>query len=461
MATSSLAASTTASTTRVTNKMQRVHSPHSYEKTNLCCHCMYIFLPGLRYHPLTPVQSKQCEWPFITSLTAYWLGQDKPSNSRRCQPEPLFAYTAYSLWGKLTRSHAWARWKLMSGTRRVKARRCSVTADLPSGPEPTCAASVNPGHRPRNHHHVPSTPCVSRSLRVLLFTCLHPYLALGAPPQILSPVRAATPAQAHSPAAKRSYKRAVKRASRFGVTTYLGRTFTAKQLGVRYQPDNSGEGPPSPQMATKPHDLRVLYWNAGGLHVSRHAELKHWLHTRDEYTRPDLVIITETHWPTTMEYQAVDWHAVHTGAGQSQGGILVLIHHSICPAHDIRYTEIKPGRLLHVRLSLQKRPAVDVLAVYQHAWNPDGGDGDRQARISKLLANRSDIWDRVSKWTRSVPARNLLFITGDMNCPLQRETTHVGRGASTLPPGHHYKAQGPWLMCSKHLGQSWASFSHL
>ena len=325
----------------------------------------------------------------------------------------------------------------MRGTRRVKALRDSVAAVTLSGPELTPAAPGRNNYHPRQHQRSISQPCVSRFLRMLTLTCVYPYLALGASSQTSSPARAAITEPSHSPAAKRSYKRAVKRASRFGVTTYLGRTFTAKQLRARYQPDNADRSSPSPQVETSAHNLRILYWNAGGLHASRHAELKHWLHIQDEHTRPDLVVITETHWPTTMEYPATDWQAVHTGAGQSQGGILVLVHNSVCPAHDIRYNELKPGRLLHVRISLQKRPAIDVLAVYQHAWNPDGGDGDRQARITRLLANRSDIWDRISKWARSVPARNLLLV----NCPLQRETTHVGRGTPPLPTGHHYKDQ--------------------
>ena len=428
-----------ASTTRVTNKMQRVHSPHSHVKTGLRCTCLSALLLQPQYYSLNLVLSLQGTKLTHTALTAHWLGQDTSFNENTF--EPLSACAVYSLWGKLTRSHAWARWKLMTGTRRVKALRDSVAAVTLSGPELTPAAPGRNNYHPRQHQCSISQPCVSRFLRMLTLTCFYPYLALGTSSQTSSPARAAITEPLHSPAAKRSYKRAVKRASRFGVTTYLGRTFTAKQLRARYQPDNVDRSSPSPLVETSAHNLRILYWNAGGLHASRHAELKHWLHIQDEHTRPDLVVITETHWPTTMEYPATDWQAVHTGAGQSQGGILVLVHNSVCPAHDIRYNELKPGRLLHVRISLQKRPAIDVLAVYQHAWNPDGGDGDRQARITRLLANRSDIWDRISKWARSVPARSLLLVAGDMNCPLQRETTHVGRGTPPLPTGHHYKDQ--------------------
>ncbi|CAE7458415.1 unnamed protein product [Symbiodinium natans] len=388
-----------ATTTRVTNKMQRVHSPHSHMKISLLCNCLSALLLRPQYYSPNPVLSMPDETLIQTALTTDWLGQDQ--SSRKTALAPLSACADYSLWGKLTRSHAWARWKLVVGTRRVKALRDSAAAVTLSGPEPPRAASGCSGHHPRHYQCSMSTSCFSRFLRVLILASFHPYLALGTSSHASNPARVAVSEPIHSSTAKRSYKRAVKRASRFGVTTYLGRTFTAKQLRTHYQPDNADRGSPSPQAETAAHGLRVLYWNAGGLHASRHAELKHWLHIQDQSTRPDLVVITETRWPTTMEYPATDWQAIHTGAGQSQGGILVLVHNSVCPAHDIRYNELKPGRLLHVRISLQKRPALDVLAVYQHAWNPDGGDGDRQARITRLLANRSDIWERISKWARS------------------------------------------------------------
>ena len=308
-----------------------------------------------------------------------------PAGTSPKRPQ-LVVSAAYLSWGKIMRSHAWARWKLLLKARRV-SKRSLATAAVPLEPETEYAASANRERHLSSHRRVHSRSCVPSLLRILVLTGFYPYLALGVSSQTFNPARTAIPEPMHSPAAKRSYKRAVKRASRFGVTTYLGRTFTAKQLSVRYQPDNAGSKSSSPQVETTAHGLRILYWNAGGLHASRHAELKHWLHIQDEHTRPDLVVITETHWPTTMEYPATDWQAVHTGVGQSQGGILVFVHNSVCPAHDIRYNELRPGRLLHVRISLQKRPALDVLAVYQHAWNPDGGDGDRQARISKPVGH--------------------------------------------------------------------------
>ena len=419
--------------------MPRLHSPTADQKTGLHCFCLHSLLLWHRV-PINTASVVRSEQVFRMTLTVHWLGQDTSSTTSWNKPEASSVSAAYLSWGKIMQSHAWARWKLLLKARRV-SKRSLATAAVPLEPETEHAASANRERHLSSHRRVHSRSCVPSLLRILVLTGFYPYLALGVSSQTFNPARTAIPEPMHSPAAKRSYKRAVKRASRFGVTTYLGRTFTAKQLSVRYQPDNAGSKSSSPQVETTAHGLRILYWNAGGLHASRHAELKHWLHIQDEHTRPDLVVITETHWPTTMEYPATDWQAVHTGVGQSQGGILVLVHNSVCPAHDIRYNELKPGRLLHVRISLQKRPALDVLAVYQHAWNPDSGDGDRQARITRLLANRSDIWERISKWARSVPARNLLLIVGDMNCPLLKETTHVGKGTPILPAGHHYRDQ--------------------
>ena len=191
-----------------------------------------------------------------------------------------------------------------------------------------------------------------------------------------------------------------------------------------------------PTAQAQPGNLRLLSWNCGGLHRARHAELTTWLAEAPVDVLPTILCCSETHWSQASEHTACTgsrkWHALHSGSGTSAGGLLVLISSHVCAAADIQLKEIAPGRLLHIRINLSGRPAIDLLACYQHACNPGRQDLKLQCTTEDLLhalvQQRLALWQSIESWIRSVPARNLLRIAGDLNVSLlHSDSQHVGK----------------------------------
>ena len=106
---------------------------------------------------------------------------------------------------------------------------------------------------------------------------------------------------------------------------------------------------------------------------------------------------------------------------------------------DIKHAEIKPGRLLRVRICSD--PAIDLLCVYQHAWNPAKAEYQQRSLSAEqlLMNNRQDIWQRMQGWIAGVPKRNLLVVLGDFNAALSPHHPHVGTGVG---PAHGHKKGG-------------------
>ena len=235
---------------------------------------------------------------------------------------------------------------------------------------------------------------------------------------------------------KQSLLRAQKRANRFGRTTYHGRVLTAKQLGSHSpKPAPKSASCTSPPPYPKPH-VDVLTWNSSGLSQSKLAELLAWLNAEDSPSRYRIVCITETHWSDTSEFHMQGWNAVHSGFSTKAAGILLLVHEDLCAPHQIRYKEILPGRLVHLRIYQGSAPAIDILGTYQYAWNLARGPGSQPQRRKALLDERLDVWQKIRSWVQSIPARNALLLIGDFNCGLKTHSTHVGRGISIPRSGY-------------------------
>ena len=145
-------------TTRTTNKMPRLHPPAAGQKTGLHCCCLHSLMPWLSV-PLNTASFVQGEHVPHMTLTVHWLGQDTSSSTRWNKPEPSSVSAAYLPWGKMMRSHAWARWKLLLKARRVTQRSLAEAAE-PLEPETTYAASANKGRHPSNHRSSHSRLCV-------------------------------------------------------------------------------------------------------------------------------------------------------------------------------------------------------------------------------------------------------------------------------------------------------------
>ena len=95
---------------------------------------------------------------------------------------------------------------------------------------------------------------------------------------------------------------------------------------------------------------------------------------------------------------------------------------------DVKHAEIHPGRLLHVRIC--SSPSIDLLCVYQHAWNPAKAEYQhRPLSAEQLLINeRQEVWQQIHGWIAGVPKRNLLVALGDFNASLSPQHPHIGQG---------------------------------
>ena len=246
-----------------------------------------------------------------------------------------------------------------------------------------------------------------------------------------------------TPCQKRSFKRAQVRAVRDGQTTYRGRLHTPASLSLA-SPGRSP--PPRRQNPTSNHSppasvgyYRVMTWNCGGLNVLRYRELIAWLQQLRQHTPVDIVCIQETRWKDCSEFSSEDWNCVHSGTGDAHAGVLFMIHRSVAPVTSIRFNHLVLGRMLHIRI--ETNPAVDLLGVYQHAWNVQSNPRQLslEQRTQELLRHRSHIRDVVSSWTRSIPKRNSLMVLGDFNAALSEHKPNIGPG--TQPHAHQHPDQ--------------------
>ena len=214
---------------------------------------------------------------------------------------------------------------------------------------------------------------------------------------------------------KRSFKRAVKRAQLHGSTVYRGRRLLA-------------DGPVLPvqeaaTVSVKPR-IRFISWNVGGLSEVLFEEVKHWL---NQSAQRDIGILVaqETHWDFTADWSTADWHFCHSSSGKrGSGGILVGIRCSMASGQSIRWQEIEPGRLLHVRcfLGLQQ---MDVVGFYQHAFLMKAGMTDQTFTQRKTLLRNLD------SLLASLPTRSHVLIGGDFNATLVSESRICGHGVLT------------------------------
>ena len=241
---------------------------------------------------------------------------------------------------------------------------------------------------------------------------------------------------------KRALRRAVNRAQKAPdlSTWYRGRRTHVQQLrqGQRVaagdccaaagrHPDRSA--PWNPRAHRR---LRIVTWSTGGLTGTRYGEILEWLRAEEIAGRTvDLCLLQETAWRDDQEFhttpivpEAGCYHAIHC-AGKEKAGILCLVRQGLVPSSGIRTVAKHPGRLLHVRLMFDT--PLDVLCVYQFAWNPHKTtlQGDK---TQALLRQRQRIWTGIDQWLRSIPQRNGCILAGDLNTPLVTEPGVCGQG---------------------------------
>ena len=108
-------------------------------------------------------------------------------------------------------------------------------------------------------------------------------------------------------------------------------------------------------------------------------------------------------------------------------------------ADCIRYRVLLEGRLLHVRVLL--RTPLDILCVYQEAWNPQKLTLDPSHKVEQLVKQRARVWQGISKWISQTPRRHGLVMLGDFNCPLVHDPPVCGPGLMSTA-SHPHRDQG-------------------
>ena len=219
-------------------------------------------------------------------------------------------------------------------------------------------------------------------------------------------------------AGKRSYQKALRQAAKTGTAFYRGKNLTLQQLG-----GTPAASPPAktskPQRANLHKDeIRYLSWNAGALTTAVWEELLSLLAT-EPFSEVKLVVVQETHWRGSWQFSQSGWHVVSSGTHKEQGaGVLIMVHSSLCKAKDIRFNEIMPGRLLHVRIPGESF-SLDIISFYQFVWRSKQTLTQNQEQRKEALA-------KLSQTIAQLPQRNTLLVAGDFNTSLKPDKKHVG-----------------------------------
>ena len=244
---------------------------------------------------------------------------------------------------------------------------------------------------------------------------------------------------------KRSLIRAWKRVQQTGMTWYRGRCLTMADFDHLHLPplpsQSSPQSPAVPAPVPKAdlqrcHDLHgprhrisCMLWNPGGLAAPRLDELRTLLDTH----RIPIGVFVETRWGFSSEWSDDRFHYVHSGASGPKGqGILIMLARSLCPTSHIRWREIHPGRLLHLRLLGGDRDT-DIVACYHFTFT----------RTQACQRARDGWWNQLDDTLRQLPTRNTLFLLGDYICCLPQSTGLVGSGAFRWKGRMHTGTQHP------------------
>ena len=220
------------------------------------------------------------------------------------------------------------------------------------------------------------------------------------------------------------------RAQTQGVTRYRGRTMNLQQLaGMQGQPEQRETTQDVRRKAAFAHPgdaACLLSWNVGGLSNAILDELFIWL-SLPPHQRIKIVLLQETRWQFTSEWESESWFILHSGHSKQKGaGVMTLISKDICSAEDVRSSEIASGRVLHTRIPAPGGlTSLDIVNVYQHAW-------DNRADAADLRRKRARILERVDTCIQQVPWRNLCICAGDWNVQLAPSPGMIGHSTVHL-----------------------------
>ena len=198
---------------------------------------------------------------------------------------------------------------------------------------------------------------------------------------------------------------------------------------------------PSTARAHQPTRLRLMTWNCGGLHGDKYQELLHWLQAEHHAGRTiDICCLQETCWRQDHEFVTdpcevggLTWYAVQS-SGKDTAGLLCLVRTGLVSSENIRTNVLAAGRAMHLRLLVEV--PLDLLCLYQYAWNPQKGTLEGSNKTEALLKQRRGLWRAVDKWVAGLSQRNSCILLGDFNTPIRPETSLAGNGVATLQAAH-------------------------
>ena len=194
---------------------------------------------------------------------------------------------------------------------------------------------------------------------------------------------------------KRSYRRALRRLGAQGLAKYRGKIFYGRQTFP------SGEA--QQQTAVGGRRVRYATWNCGGLSSQLYADTLYWARTSDI----DILLLQETHWSRSLEWQDDTWYCVHSAASKCRtGGVLVCVRRERVDVATLRWSELVAGRLLHVRGTFEGTP-FDILNVYQKVRIAGSDEA-----IQKNLSERATVWRQLEKCLGSLPFRDVILVAG-------------------------------------------------
>ena len=163
---------------------------------------------------------------------------------------------------------------------------------------------------------------------------------------------------------------------------------------------------------------RFFTWNCSGLSQEVLAEVLTWAAD----VGASCFALQETHWGFTADWRSDGWFFIHSAAGKPKtGGVLMAIRADLVTANSVRWAELVPGRLLHVRC-LHGKQMMDFLTLYQQV--KIRGDA---AATKENLTQRDKTWKQLEKTLSAIPWRSYIVLAGDFNTSFSFSAPLIGK----------------------------------
>ncbi|CAE7765167.1 unnamed protein product, partial [Symbiodinium sp. CCMP2592] len=143
----------------------------------------------------------------------------------------------------------------------------------------------------------------------------------------------------------------------------------------------------------------------------------------------------ETIWRDDLQWDDDHWCFVHHSSGApKEAGLLTCISKRLATPEGIRHSSIIAGRLQHLRITPKAgHQPIDLLHAYQFAWHHRKQDS-KTDWWQDAMRRRAQFLQKLCGSLRSLPRRNLLCLTGDLNTQLASCKGVVGLGIPGTPP---------------------------